>query len=679
MLSSLTISNFALIKKQTIDFKKGFNCLLGQSGAGKSIVIDALNFSLGAKADKTQIRSGENLMRVDAVFEDVGKDVAAILAEQEIDFDGADGSDGTDGMDGAGGLGVQLILTRTLSADGKGSIKCNGFPIPLKVLQSIAEKLADFCGQHESVGLLQAANHLQFLDRFGGEKIDAARDEVAAAFDNLAQIKKNIAAIGGDETEREHEKELLQHYVEEIDNAQLQLGEEEELKERFEFISSSEQIFEHLSEALAKLDGSGVRARGQGSGQMGGQFGAQFGGQFSSSGAFAGNVVALLHSAKSDLNALENFKDIDACRERLENCYYEVRDIAETLDDIKKSTEFDPIELERIDERLDLIKTLARKYGVAGTARRDLKFDETNFEEDDDFSANDNKAAAKRNLSVNSAHSANGVRGENDYDDDNGRNGGNVEDSAKGEGAEKSSKSYQKSNIEAILEFRDAAQVCLDALDNSVFELEKLETARVAAEKALSSAASKLSALRKGCAAEFEKQMESELDDLQMHGTKFMVNFQQTDCSRHGADSVKFLFSANVGSEVRDLNKTASGGELSRILLAFKNVMLDKQQVQTVIFDEIDAGISGLTAGKVAQKLASISKFVQVICITHTPVVASKADEFLLVEKRVADNQTFSTVSPLQKEEAVREIARLIDGAQDLSQSALAHAKNLLG
>lgn len=562
MLSSLTISNFALIKKQTIEFKSGFNCLLGQSGAGKSIVIDALNFALGAKADKMQIRSGENFMRVDAVFTEVGHDVEAFLDEQEIDFDG------------------ELILSRTISVDGKGSIKCNGFPITAKMLQSIAEKLADFCGQHESVGLLQTANHLFFLDKFGGERIENAKNAVAEAFDKLMDIKKKIAEIGGDETQRQNQIDLLQHQIEEIDNAHLQLGEEDELRERYQFISSAEKIFEHLGQAVAKLSG-GLSAGGQS----------------------AGDAASLLYSAKSDLGNLGDFKDIDACRERLENCYYEVRDVAETLEDIKRKTEFDPIELERIDERLDKIKTLTRKYGA------------------------------------NSA--------------------GN--------------------NIEAILDYQAAAQARLEALENGTYQLEKLETARVAAEKELASLAGELSHLRKIAAADFEKKIEAELADLQMFGTHFQVDFQQTECSRRGIDNVKFLFSANVGSEVRDLHKTASGGELSRVLLAFKNVMLGREQVGSVIFDEIDAGISGLTAGKVAEKLASISKFVQVICITHTPVVASKANEFLLVEKKVENNQTVSTVTSLQKDEAVREIARLIDGAQDISESALAHAKNLLG
>lgn len=549
MLASLSLSNVALIKKQTIDFKNGFNCLLGQSGAGKSIIMDALSFSLGAKADKTLIRSGETTMRVDAVFVELSEEEIKLLNEWEIDYEG------------------ELIISRTLSVDGKSSVKFNGFPVTAKMLKEFSERLADFCGQHDSVGLLNVNSHLSLLDKFIGKEADEIKAEVETLYDEVKETEKKISSLGGSEGEREKLKDLLEFQVKEIESAELQVGEEEELKERFEFISSAEKIFEVVGDVLNKLDEQN------------------------------GNVTAMLYESKNELSSLSNFKDIDSCRERLENCYYEVKDVAEVLEDVKRNTDFDSREMERIDARLDLIKKLSKKYGRT---------------------------------------------------------------------------------IENILEYKDKIKLQLEELENSQQTLEELQTALAGQKEKLQIACQKLSVLRKKYAELFEKQIMRELEDLQMKGTYFTVNFEETDATRNGFDGVKFMFSANIGQEARDLHKTASGGELSRLLLAFKNVMLEKDPVQTIIFDEIDSGISGHTAGKLAEKLVNISKFTQIICITHTPVVASRANEFLFVEKQVIDGNTISTVKTLSGDEVVREVARLIDGGIDASTTAIEHAKNLL-
>ncbi len=549
MLSSLTISNFALIKKETIDFKSGFNCLLGQSGAGKSIIIDALSFCLGAKSDKSLIRSGENMMRVDAVFVDVGDEAKQILADLELDYDG------------------ELIISRTLSADGKSSLKVNGFPFPAKSLKSLTEVLADFCGQHDSVGLLNANNHLSILDKFIGKEVETLKEKVVALLEKRREIDKQIASLGGDESERERTKELLNFQIKEIEDANLVAGEEEELRSRFSFISSAERIFEVLSECLLKLDEQNP------------------------------SVTGALHEVKSSLSEFSDFKEIDACRERIENCYYEVKDVVDTLDEVKRNTDFDPKELERIDARLDLIKSLSRKYGRT---------------------------------------------------------------------------------VEAILEYLQKIKAQLEALENGEETLSKLGKQRAEVEGELKNVCQELSKVRKAGAKEFEALIMAELGELEMKGTHFKVNFEECEPNKSGADDVKFMFSANLGQDVKDLHKTASGGELSRLLLAFKNVMSGKDRVQTIIFDEIDSGISGRTAGKLAEKLSNISKFTQIICITHTPVVASRAKEFILVEKKVSDGNTISTARALEGEEIVLEIARLIDGAKEVSQTAIDHAKKLL-
>ncbi len=548
MLSSLSLNNVALFKKQTIDFQSGLNCLLGKSGAGKSIIIDALSFCFGAKSDKNLIRSGETSLRVDAVFTDVPKEVEEMLKEQDIE------------------ISDELIITRTLNLDGKSSIKINGFPVSVRVLQSLTEMLIDFCGQHESVGLLNVNNHLLLLDKFGGQNIEVLREDVEKIFQTLSNLKAQKKSFGGDEKERERRKEILSFQIQEIENANLDLIEEEELRQRFEFISSAEKIFDKVGQSVSKLDEQ------------------------------RDNVSSLLYDVKMLLNSLSNFKNIEECRDRVENCYYEIKDIAETLNTIKSESEFDQNELERIDARLDLIKSLKKKYG---------------------------------------------------------------------------------SSIEDVLDFLQECKTELGNLENSEFELEKINRKIEETEKELETACQKLSAKRKECATIFEKQIMEQLADLEMKNTIFKVDFTQTECSKKGFDTVKFMFSANKGQELKDLSKTASGGELSRLLLAFKNTMLDKERVQTVVFDEIDAGISGHTAGQLAEKISNISKFTQVLCITHTPIVASKANAFVLVEKSVIENSTISTARTLNPDEAVEEVAKLIDGGSVASKTALEHARKL--
>lgn len=548
MLSSLTISNFALFKKQTIDFSDGFNCLLGQSGAGKSIIIDALSFVLGAKSDKNFVRSGENIMRVDGVFSNITQECQEILKEWGIDCED------------------DVIISRTLSQDGKSTLKVNGFPVTAKMLQNLTSKMADFCGQHDSVGLLNVANHLSLLDKFGGKKIEAQKNVVADIYGKLKDVQTKISSLGGNESERAREKDLLSFQIDEIENAHLDITEEQSLKERFDFISSSEKIFESLGSVLEKL----VDGRE--------------------------NATLALYEAKNELSAFSKFKEIDECRERLENAYYEVRDVADALEAVKQNTDFDPRELERIDARLDLIKSLSKKYGHT---------------------------------------------------------------------------------IEDILTYQENCQKRLDELQSSEELLGKLQGEKEDLEGRLFSECQKLTEIRKSFAHDFEQKIMSELADLEMKGTRFVVEFSPCAYSAKGSDSVKFMFSANRGQEIRDLHKTASGGELSRLLLAFKNVMLGKELVPTVVFDEIDAGISGVTAGKVAEKLINISKFTQIICITHTPVVAAKADQFILVQKEVSGEQTLSSATVLSGERAVEEVARLIDGSKDVSATAIEHAKKL--
>ena len=547
MLSSLFISNLALIKNCEVNFHSGLNVILGQSGAGKSILIDAISFVLGAKADKSLLRTGENMMKVEAVFDNFTDKTKAKLADYGIDFDD------------------QLVLSRTFSADGKSVIRANGSVVILKTLKDITESFVDFCGQHDSVGLLNSNNHLLLLDKFIGKEAEEYLKILGEQFDELQTIDKKIKSLGGDDAERNRLKEILKFQIAEIESASLTDGEEEELKEKFDYISSAEKISENVGEALNLLEHGNLSAS------------------------------TAVFEAKTLLSQLGNFENIAECEERLNSAYYELKDIAETLESVLNDTDYDPISLERIDKRLDLIKDLKRKYGK---------------------------------------------------------------------------------NITEILAFKDDAKAKLDDLLESADILQKLSAERSALCEKIDEIAQKLSSLRKLKAKDLERQIENELADLQMQGTSFRVHFEKINPTRKGEDEVKFVFSANAGQELKDLSKTASGGELSRLLLAFKNIIKDSQS--TIIFDEIDSGISGQTAGKVAEKLQNISKYLQTILITHTPVVASKGSHFILVTKAIEAGEAISVARKIEGEEVVVEIASLIDGGENISQTAINHAKELL-
>lgn len=550
MLSSLSISNFALIKNSELFFDKGFNVILGQSGAGKSILIDALSFVLGGKADKSFIRSNEKMLKVDAVFDNISDALKGQLEELGIDCED------------------ELVLSRSLNVDGKSIIRVNGSLVVLKTLKEITLNLIDFCGQHDSVGLLNVSNHLALLDRFIGNDVNILLADIESLYDKVVEIDKNISRLGGNETERNRLKEILKFQISEIEQAALEVGEDESLEKRYKFISSAENIVEKVGAVLQKIEQD------------------------------TDSVTSRLFEAKSLLNSLNDFPSLAECRDRLESAYYEIKDVAEILDDVVRNTDFDENELERLDKRLDLIKDLKRKYG---------------------------------------------------------------------------------NSIESILSFKDDIKKQLDELENSEFTINKLDKEKKEITKQLETKCEGLSKLRREYAVVLEDKLKEELADLQMKGTNFKVNFDKTNITKKGFDAVKFVFSANVGQDMRDLSKTASGGELSRLLLAFKNIMLDKENKPTVVFDEIDSGISGQTAGKVADKLNKISKYVQVICITHTPVVASKGDEFVLVTKSLQNGETVSSANVIEGDEIVNQIAALLDGNEIISSTALEHAKKLLG
>ena len=548
MLQTLFIKNVALISSLTIDFGRGLNILLGETGAGKSIIFDALNFVLGEKADKTLIRSGEDMMRVDAVFSSLNAQASAQL--EELGF-----SD------------EELALSRTYSLDGKSVIRVNGVPTSQSVLKEIGSILVNSYSQHESVDLLKVKNHLSMLDKFGGNDIKNLKDIVKEEYQALSEIEKKIKSLGGDDFERERTKSLLAYQIKEIEDARLEVGEDKDLQERLQFLNNAEKIYQAISYCEQLLSDS------------------------------ADSCINELQQSSSYLSMVSGFENIDDCKSRLDSARLEIEDIYQTLLDIKGDAEFDEEEYERLDRRNDLIKSLIKKYG---------------------------------------------------------------------------------GSIEKTLDYLEQAKAQLDELDDSANLIAKLEQDKKELLAKLKKSADYLTETRQKVAQDISIKITKELHELGMKSSLFETKFKKLDeIGPNGQDDVEFVFSANKGQELKSLSKTASGGELSRFMLAAKNIFLSIGSAETLIFDEIDAGISGETGNIVGQKLHKITDFAQVICITHLPQVACYGDDFYYVSKKEDDKSTQTNVKHLEGDEVVSGIARLIAG-DNISDIALSHAKEMV-
>lgn len=547
MLQTLSIKNVALITNLNIEFNKGFNVFLGETGAGKSIIFDALNFVLGGKADKTLIRSGENEMRVDAVFGELSKENQDSLAE--LGFEGE-----------------EISLSRTLNSEGRSSVRVNGMPTVQAVLKNIGQILVDSYSQHESVELLKAKNHLAMLDKFGGEEILNAKTLVQEAFQKEKEISKRFKELGGDEFERERMKSLLEYQISEISDANLQIGEDDELQEKIKFMSSAEKIFEAITACEELLSDS------------------------------SSACVRELQQSSNLLSSLLSFEEIAKCKERLDSARYEIEDISQTLSDIKASSEYDEREFDRLDRRLDLIKSIIKKYG---------------------------------------------------------------------------------GSIENALKFLEEAKEKLNNLSDSEFLLAKLEKERKECLELLEKHANTLSMARQKTALNIESKIINELRQLGMKSSSFEVKIQDLqNVGSNGKDDVEFIFSANKGQELKSLSKTASGGELSRFMLAVKTIFSQIGGAQTLVFDEIDSGISGETGNIIGQKINNISSNAQILCITHLPQVACYADAMYFVSKREDDKTTFTEIKQLENQEILTNLAKMVVG-DNVTTTALNQAKEL--
>lgn len=553
MLEHLHIRNVALIKESEISFGDGLNILTGETGAGKSMIIDSLQFALGGRAGKDFLRHGEKQAVVEALFSVQSQALTEKLAENGI----APEEDGT------------LLITRTLSEAGKSVCRINGSTVTVGMLKEIAEDMIDIYGQHEHQSLLNPVKHIRLLDRFCGAGFGEAMEEYKNSRQRLKDLEKQLAILIGDESQREQRMDMLLFQKEEIEAAELREGEEDALLEQKKRLSSMERLIRLTGESITLLYDGDDRAP--------------------SACDQLGDALAKLQEAAEYDAALSPLADA------LADGYAAVEDCARELKREAEKQEADPEELERIEERLQLFYKLKRKYG---------------------------------------------------------------------------------GSIEAVLEFYEKAVQELEFLSNSSEKAAELSAKKAEEEKRLSALAETLTARRRATAEQVEEQIETALHDMEMKHARFHIQIEEkADWGADGKDKVEFLISANAGEPLKPLAKIASGGEMSRVMLALKTVLVDADEIGTFIFDEIDTGVSGRTARRVGEKMRFLGGKRQLLCITHLPQIAAMADNHFLIEKESDAGETVTRVTALDEEGAVREVARLMN---DVTETTLAAARELL-
>ena len=549
MLKFLHIENIAVIERSDTEFAEGFNVLTGETGAGKSILIDSINAVLGERTSKELIRAGCDSAEVSAVFGNF--DDTAVKTLSELGF-----SPDEDG---------NIVIRRRLSVSGKGIIKLNGIPVTATQLKDIGKNLINIHGQHDSQALLDSEKHIFYIDALADNT--ELINEYYQEFRYLNKVRKELEASQIDEEEKQRQTNLLKYQINELESADIKKGELAELKRKAQIAKNYQTVVEALSKADTALNGNDD---------------------------FSG-ASALISSAQKELYSLKDGK-WNALAEKTADVLSDLTDIGAEIRDFLDDAEYSELDINNINERLDLLDRLMLKYG--------------NSEEE-------------------------------------------------------------------MLDFLTSAKVRLEELDFSDRRISQLSDLLDKSTDRLVELGEKLTLSRKKAAAEFEKKVCDILSYLNMPDVRFTVSMQKGRYTKRGCDNIEFLISANRGENVKPLSKIASGGELSRVMLAIKSVLLDKDPVGTMIFDEIDTGISGYTAGKVGIQLKKVAKNRQVICVTHLAQIAAMADEHLLIEKSTEGGRTFTQVKPLKYEERVGEIARIMSGTQ-LTENLYKSAKELL-
>ncbi len=547
MLTSLKIENVAIIESAAIEFGCGLNVLTGETGAGKSIVIDSINAVLGERTSKDLIRTGADSAKVYAVFEDINDSVKSML-----EFDGIDCEDDV------------LIINRVINRDGKNVCRINGCPVTVGMLKSVAKELIDIHGQHDNQALLSPERHCGFIDSFA----DCAEliSEYKEAYFALCEVRSKLSSLKTDESTKAQRIDLLTYQIDELQKAEITVGERDELNERKTLINNSQKVIEALNLAFEVLKGDGAG-------------------------------IDCVSSAADELERASGyFSAVSEVSENLNNIRYELDDVAEIIRDRLSELDYDNSELDEIEERLDLLYRLSRKYG--DTEEEMLAYLENAILELDDITFSEERVKQLQQI--------------------------------------------ERENYIRALDLAD-----------------KLTVVRLDAGERLSDL------------------ITSELEFLDMPNVTFKVYREKTELSENGADSIEFLISANAGEVPKPLAKIASGGELSRIMLAVKNVLADADNVGTMIFDEIDTGVSGRAAQKIALKLHEVSVGRQVICVTHLAQIAAQGDVHLHISKSVTNGKTYTQIKPLLSDDRVQEVARIMGGIE-ITDLQLQSAKEML-
>jgi len=550
MLEVLRIRNYALIDDIEIEFGRGFNVLTGETGAGKSIVVGALNLVLGGRASSETVREGARRTQIDAVFRipKPPRRLEGLLEQHDIPFEDD-----------------EVLLSRVVTAEGRSRGYVCGSLVPIAVLASVGDELVDIHGQHEHQSLLKVDRQLDLLDGFAAT--DGQVRGVSEMVSALRDLERAIAELECDDRERARRVDYLKYEIREIDKAGLGVGEEEGLKARRNLITNAEQIFTLTSEVRALL--------------------------------YEGDDSAAVTAVDGALSRVEELGSIDEGFRDLAGQLMEVRALIEgTAEEVRARTEgleFDPQELERVNERLAAIGDLKRKYG---------------------------------------------------------------------------------GSVEAILEYRERAAAEVDAFEARDERLAEMHAERDALNKKAVAVANKLSAKRRAASKKLDRQVTAALQALGMKGGRFETALDKTPLTLSGADRVAFLLTANPGEKVKPLRQVASGGEISRIMLALKAVFARADRIPTLIFDEIDAGVGGHIAGKVADKLRELADSHQAICVTHIAQIAAAAQHHYHVTKSTHKKRTTTTVTQVVDARRAQEVARLLDGS--VSELSLKHARALI-
>lgn len=551
MLSNLKIENIAIIEHASIDFAEKFNCLTGETGAGKSIIIDSINAILGEKTSRELIRTGETKANVSAFFTDISSVTQNLLTDLGIPCE-EDNS---------------LLITRLMQKDGRNVCKVNGTNVTVSMLKSVGLSLINIHGQSDNQEIMSSESHYTFIDAVA----DNAKllEDYQLSYTKLIDIREKIRKLTVDDAMKARQIDLLTYQIDELTKADIKIGEKDALIEKRNIMNNSQKLISALNDAYFAINGGED---------------------------FNGAASMLFDAAKSLADVAKYLPDVSEMAESVNDIAYTVESYISDISNFMENAQFDERGLADIEERLDIIYRMSKKYG------------ETE---------------------------------------------------------------------EEMLNFLDKATQELHNITYSDELLEQLRTELHACECVTAEKARILSNSRKKAAEYFSERIQTELSFLDMPETIFSVNFNEVNFTETGIDAVEFLISANKGEEPKPLAKIASGGELSRIMLAIKSVLADKDDTDTLIFDEIDSGVSGRAAGKIALKLNDVSTHRQVICITHLPSIAAFADNHMLISKAVKNDKTFTSVTPLDEKGRIAEIARIIGGNEN-NEIHLSSAKQLL-